>query len=109
MNTRRLNIFLHHYGEELTNAINNSPDRYAYGVDQIPEKLELFRAAILSGKMNLASPTVQQVCKTLGIKFGVASLTQWLHAEDVSEAQQSIGCEIYTAEQYKEDCMYNNP
>lgn len=96
MNYNRLNIFLHHYGEELTNAINNSPDRYVYGVSQIPEKLELFRAAIISGKMNLLSPNILAVCKILGIKWSVQDLTQWLHAPDVSEAPQSVQSQVVT-------------
>ena len=76
---RPLEVFLTTLKANLTVAVETNPEKYAYGVDRVPQIIERYRTALTDGAgIHLTGEAVIATCKQLGFKPNDRALKNYL-------------------------------
>jgi len=74
----RIDDFMVVYVEELTRAVTDYPDSYAYPVGEVPDVAGRMRAAFIKGSYNKDGMAIKRTCKRLGIKHTYRDINGFL-------------------------------
>jgi hypothetical protein len=88
------------YEEQLKLAIQKNPEKYAYGMDEVPAVMKKFTQAFEKGGFNHESDTVKATCRVLGIKHTKTAIKDYLNGS----AGKTAGCEKLPEGGMRDNC-----
>lgn len=76
----RFEDFIKTYEESLRKRITEEPQRYRYGLDQVPDFIERMRTAVLAPGSFVIGDAMKDTCQALGIKPTHKAISEYLRA-----------------------------
>jgi hypothetical protein len=73
--------FFETYTKELTDAVQDHPEEYRYGIEAVPAVVEKIRDAFESRSFNKDSRAIKSTCRLLGIKHTYKAISEFIGKE----------------------------